>query len=78
MEDQLRDLIIKIGGPWPVVGGSVLVFACLAWAAFKVKDESEGMAYALGGAAAGVAVAVFMGLGAVSVFVLRHVVGVLP
>jgi len=51
VEDFLRDLVIKTGGPWPVIGGSVVLVALLGWVAYKLYAEgSKAMWIAIGAA----------------------------
>lgn len=54
MEDQLRDAVITVGGPWPVIGGAVVLLAFLLWGAWMARDQSQPLAIGLAGAAGGV------------------------
>jgi hypothetical protein len=59
VDDILREAVTKIGGPLPVIGGGVALFALLAWASWKLHEGQEAvLAWVIGIAALGVGIAV--------------------
>lgn len=40
MEDFARDFVIQVGGPLPVIGGSLIVAALFGWGAIAFREES--------------------------------------
>ena len=61
MDGALRDAVIKVGGKWPVIGGTVAVVAFLVWLAYKAwEDKSHEIAYFLGIVAAVFAIGGFL------------------
>jgi hypothetical protein len=40
VEDFVRDFVIQVGGPLPVIGGSLIVAALFGWGAIAFREES--------------------------------------
>jgi hypothetical protein len=58
MDGFVRDAIIKIGGPLPVIGSALVIAAILGWVAYKAyEDDSKEIAVLLGGLTVGVLIA---------------------
>jgi hypothetical protein len=59
----VRDMVIEVGGPWPVIGGGVVLLALLAWATWKgIESNEHGIAVVAGSAALVVAISVAVSL----------------
>lgn len=41
MAEFLRDLVIKFGGPWPIIGGAVIMAAIAGWLAYKQYESND-------------------------------------
>jgi hypothetical protein len=44
MEDAIRDAVIKLGGPLPVIGFSIVIAAIAFWFAYISKDNDRVLA----------------------------------
>ncbi len=59
MDGELRDAVIHLGGPLPVIGGGIVIIAILAWLAYQAyQSEERSLAFFIGSVAAGVLLAV--------------------
>jgi hypothetical protein len=63
--DNIRDLIIDVGGDLPVIGGGIVLFTFLAWGAWEAYEKvSRELGLVLGAAAVGAVLAVAASLSA--------------
>lgn len=63
VDGAIRDIVIEVGGPWPVIGGGVVLFALLAWATWQgIESNEHGIAVVAGSAALVVAIFVAVSL----------------
>jgi hypothetical protein len=62
VDDLARDVVIKIGGPLPVIGTTIAVTAFLTWGAYKLHEGFPLVAALLGGVAAVGVIAALTGI----------------
>ena len=58
MDGFVRDALVNLGGPWPIIGVPFVVAVVLGWAAYKAHENDSQATWFLGAACVGALVAV--------------------